>query len=54
MQNSSKLPIDFITRTDHFLASIIFSQGDTLKFIQSLDPNKTHGPGKITVCMIKV
>ena len=54
MQNSIKLPIDFITRTDQFLASITFSQDDILKIIQSFDPSKSHGPDKKKCCMIKL
>ena len=49
MQNSSKIPINFITQTDQFLASITFSQDDISKLIQSLDPNKYHDQDKITV-----
>ena len=33
-------------------ASIPISQNDILKIIQSLDPNKSHGPHKTIVCMI--
>ena len=49
IQNSSKLPTDFVTRTHQFLASITCSQGNILKMIQSLNSNKSHGPEKISV-----
>ena len=33
---------------------IIFSQDDILKIIQNLNPNKVHGPDKISIRMIKI
>ena len=54
LQNSSKLPTSLAPQTDQSLTSINFSQDDTLKIIQNLNPNKTHGPNKISIRMIKI
>ena len=52
--NSSKLPTNLAPRTDQSLTSINFSQDDILKIIQNLNPNKAHGPDKISIRMIKI
>ena len=54
LQNSSKLPTNLASRTDQSLTSINFSQDDILKIIQNLNPNKAHGPDKISIRMIKI
>ena len=54
LQNSSKLPTNLAPRTDQSLTSINFSQDDILKIIQNLNPNKAHGPDKISIRMIKI
>ena len=52
--NSSKLPSNLAPRTDQSLISINFSQDDILKISQNLNPNKAHGPDKISICMSKI
>ena len=52
--NSSKLPTNLAPRTDQSLTSVHFSQDDILKIIQNLNPNKAHGPDKISIRMIKI
>ena len=54
LQNSSKLPTNLAPGTDQLLTSINFSQDDILRIIQNLNPNKAHGPDKISIRMIKV
>ena len=54
LQNSSKLPTNLAPRTDQSLTSVHFSQDDILKIIQNLNPNKAHGPDKISIRMIKI
>ena len=54
LQNSSKLPTNLAPQTDQSLTSINFSQDDILKIIQNLNPNKAHGPDKISIRMIKI
>lgn len=49
LQKSSKLQTNAITRTDQFLAPLTFFQDDNFKIIQSLNPNKSHGPDKVSV-----
>ena len=53
IENRSKFAIDFVTQTDQFHAPITFSQDNILKIIQSSNPEKSHGPKKIIVDMIK-
>ena len=53
LQNSSKLPTNLAPGTDQLLTSINFSQDDILRIIQNLNPNKAHGPDKISIRMIK-
>ena len=52
--NRSKLPTNLSPRTDQSLTSINFSQDDILKIIQNVNPNKAHGPDKISIRMIKI
>lgn len=54
MQNRSKLPTNFVTQTDQIIESTNLSHENNLKIIQSLDPSKSLGPGKISVGLIKV
>ena len=54
LQNSSKLPTKLAPRTGQSLTSINLSQDDILKIIQNLNPNKAHGPDKISIRMIKI
>ena len=52
--NSSKLPTNLAPRTDQSLTSINFSQDDILKIVQNLNPDKAHGPDKISIRKIKI
>ena len=52
--NSSKLSTNLAPRTDQSITFINFSQDDILKIIQNLNPNKAHGPDKISIRMIKI
>ena len=54
LQSSKKLPTNLAPRTDQSLTSINFTQDDILKIVQNLSPNKAHGPGKISIHMIKI
>ena len=54
IENRSKSGTGFVTQTDQFHAPITFSQDNILKIIQSLNPEKSHGPKKISVDMIKL
>ena len=54
MFDITELPTNLASRTDQSLTSINFSQDDILKIIQNLNPNKAHGPDKISICMIKI
>ena len=51
---SSKIPINLTPRRGQSLTSINFSQDDILKTTQDLNPNKAHGPDKISIRMIKI
>ena len=54
LQNSSKLRTNLAPQTDQSLTSINFSQDHILKIVQSLNPNKAHGPDKLSIPMIKI
>ena len=54
LQNSSKLRTNLAPQTDQSLTSINFSQDRILKIVQSLNPNKAHGPDKLSIPMIKI
>ena len=54
LQDSSKLPTNLAPWADQSLISINVSQDDILKIIQNLNPNKAHGPDKISIRMIKI
>ena len=54
LQNSSRLPTNLARWTDQSLKFINFSQGGILKISQNLNPNKAHGPYKISIRMIKI
>ena len=54
LQNSSELPTKLAPRADQSLISINLSQDVILKIIQNLNPNKAHGPDKISIRMIKI
>ena len=54
IQNISTLPTNLAPRTNESLTSINFSQDDVLKIVQNLNPNKSHGPYKISILMIKI
>ena len=54
LKSSSKLSNNLVPQTDQSLTSIKFSQDDILKIIQNLNPNKAHGRGKMSICMIKI
>ena len=54
LQNSSKLPTNLAPLRHQSLTSINFSQGDILKIIQNLNPNKAHGLDKTSIRMIKI
>ena len=54
LQSSCKFPTNIVPQADQSLISINFSQDDVLKIIQKLNPNKAHGPDKISIRMIKI
>ena len=43
INNSSKLPLTFLKRTEKIISSILFSSNDIANIIRDLDPNKAHG-----------
>ena len=53
LQKSSKLQTNLAPRTDQSLTSINFSQDDILKTVQNLNPDRAHGPDKISI-LIKI
>ena len=52
--NSSKLQTNLAPRRDQSITSVNFSQDDILKINHNLNPNKAHGPDKISIRMIKI
>ena len=43
MNDSSKLPLTFLKRTDKFISSLSFSSNDIARIIRDLGSNKAHG-----------
>ena len=54
MNNSSELPCLLFKRTENVISSIDFGSDDIVKIIHNLDPNKAHGHGMISICMLKI
>ena len=54
ISNSSELPLNLHYATEKRLNTLSFSNNDTEKIIQNLDPNKAHGHDKISIRMIKI
>ena len=54
LQKSSKLPTNLAPRADQSLTSINFSQDDIVKTVQNLNPDRAHGPDKISILIIKI
>ena len=54
MNNSSKLPLTFLKRTDKFISLISLSSKDIARIIRDLDPNKAHGHDMISIRMLKI
>ena len=40
--------------TDNYLSPVSFFQKDISEIIENLDPNKSHGYGNISICMLKI
>ena len=49
ISNSSELPLNLHYTTEKRLNTLNFSNNDTEKIIQNLDPNKAHGHDKISI-----
>ena len=54
ISNSSELPLNLHYTSEKCLNTLNFSNNDTEKIIQNLDPNKAHGHDKISIRMIKI
>ena len=54
INNNSQLPPTLSFKTNKRLSSVKITDGDILKKIAKLDPNKAHGHDKINICMIKI
>ena len=54
VSNNSELPVTLTKKRHEPLSTIDFSNGDILKIIRKLDPNKAHGRDMISVWMIKI
>ena len=54
IKSNSQLPSHLHYLTDNRLSSASFSQGNIAKMIQKFDPNKAHGHGNISTCMLKI
>ena len=54
IKNSSKFPSHLHYLIDSRLSSVSFSQDDTAKIVQNVDPNKVLGHDKISIRMLKI
>ena len=54
IDNGSEIPSFLHPKTDKSLPNILFTEEDTEKVIQSLDPNKVHGHDMISIRMLKI
>ena len=54
IKSNSQLPSHLHYLTDNRLSSASFSQDNIAKMIQKFDPNKAHGHGNISTCMLKI
>ena len=54
MNNSSKLPLIFLKRTDKFISSVSFSSNNFVRIIWDFDPNKAYDHDMISICIVKV
>ena len=54
VEDTSKLPADFLKRTKNFLSTILFTKDDIAKIIKNLNPNKAHGFDMISIRMLKI
>ena len=54
IETGSCLPIPASSRTKKSLNDINFSEGDILRVIRKLDPNKAHGHDQISIRMIQI
>ena len=52
--NSIELPLNLHCTTEKRLNTLSFSNNDTEKMIQNLEPNKAHGHDKVSIYMIKI
>ena len=50
----SVLSSELLLRTQSTLSSCHFKKYDILRIINNLDPNKAHGPAKISIHMLKI
>ena len=54
IKNESELPTSLTFYTDNCLSTACFSHEDVGKIIQNVNPNKAHGHGYISICMLKI
>ena len=54
IKNESELPTSLTFYTDNCLSAACFSHEDVGKIIQNVNPNKAHGHGYISICMLKI
>ena len=54
INNSSKISLTFLKRTEKLISWILFSSNDIAKIIRDLDPNKDHGHDMIRIRMFKI
>ena len=54
ISNSSELPLNLHYTTEKHLNILNFTDNDTEKIMQNVDPNKVHGHDKISICLIKM
>ena len=52
--NNSSLSTNLTFETENRLSTFDFSTGDIMEIIKALDPNKTYGQDRISICMIKL
>ena len=54
IENDSKLSCHLNYKTDKRLLTANFSIDDIVKVLQNLEPNKAHGPDKISIRMLQL
>ena len=54
IKNESKLPTSLTFYTDNCLSAVYFSHEYVGKIIPNVNPNKAHGHGYISICMLKI